>query len=50
MLSPQLKKNLAMSIVVAMVLVGSNLANLKKLSTTTKMSFFPSHFERHVIK
>lgn len=49
-LTHMLKNNFVVSILVAFILVNSNLANLENLSTTTKMAAFSYNNGRHVMK
>jgi hypothetical protein len=49
-LTHMLKNNFVVSILVAFILVSSNLTNLENLSTTTKMVAFSYHNGRHVMK
>jgi hypothetical protein len=44
-----LKNNFFISIIMVMVLISLNLANLENLSTTTKMASFLCQSERHVM-
>jgi len=46
---PHVKNNVVVFVVVAVVLVGPNLANFENLSSTIKITFFFSHKWRHII-
>jgi len=46
---PHVKNNVVVFVVVAIVLVGPNLANFENLSSTIKITSFFSHKWRHII-